>query len=79
MSLREPANQRSYDVTSSGIAIIPIDGMLMKKATGLMAYSGMCTYEDISEQFSAAIDDPTVRAVMLAIHDSPGEPNPRVF
>ena len=78
LSLREPSNQRSYEVTDSGIALIPIEGMLMKKAAGLMAYSGMCTYEDITEQFSAAIDDPSVRAVLLAI-DSPGGQTHGVF
>lgn len=71
LSLREPSNQKSYAVTDSGIAIIPIEGMLMKKSTWMSSWSGMCTYEDIGEQFAEALADSTVRAVLFDV-DSPG-------
>lgn len=72
VSMREAGSQRrTYDMTESGIAILPIDGMLMKKARGMMAYSGMCTYEAIAEQFSECVEDAACRAILLDI-DSPG-------
>jgi len=71
LSLREPSDRKSYAVTDSGIAIIPIEGMLMKKSTWMSSWSGMCTYEDIGEQFAEALADSTVRAVLFDV-DSPG-------
>lgn len=70
-SMREPAAARSYSITQSGIAIIPIHGLLMKKSTWMSSFSGMCTYEDIGEQFEAAMADSAVKHIMLDI-DSPG-------
>ena len=71
MGMRAPANNKTYSLTDSGIALIPVNGMLMKKAVGLMSMSGMCTYETISAQVEQALSDPSCRAILLDI-DSPG-------
>jgi signal peptide peptidase SppA len=67
----EPSDRKSYKVTDEGIAVIPIQGTLMKKASGLWAMSGNSTYERISRQVSDACGDSTVRGVLLDV-DSPG-------
>jgi signal peptide peptidase SppA len=71
IALREQSDRKSYAVTASGIALIPVEGMLMKKSTWMSSWSGMCTYESITEQFQAAVDDPTVKGILFDI-DSPG-------
>lgn len=62
----------SYYVTESGVAVIPIQGTLMKRASGLMAISGCSTYENIAASLECAVlDNSEVKAVLLDI-DSPG-------
>ena len=58
-------------VTMDGIAIIPVDGTLVKRSLGMRAYSGMRAYEDIQESVIDAATDPYVRGILLDI-DSPG-------
>jgi signal peptide peptidase SppA len=78
MGMRNGRDQRSYAVTDAGIAIIPVQGTLMKKAYGLWAMSGCSSYEKISAQFQAAMQDSAVRGIMLDI-DSPGGETHGVF
>lgn len=54
----------------NGIAIIPIEGTLMKK-WGLDPYSGATGYDGIKMKLAAALDDDAVNAILLDI-DSPG-------
>lgn len=70
--------QRSYEVTPDGVAIIPIFGTLVRRAYGLMAQSGLTTYTEIAQQFDAAVNDQSVRAILLDI-DSPGGDAAGVF
>lgn len=63
-------SSKSYQV-QDGIAIIPISGSLMKKASGLMAESGIASYETIGTQFKDAMTKSFVKGILLDI-DSPG-------
>lgn len=54
-----------------GIALLPVEGTLAFKVSGLQALSGMGSYLDIGDQLAAAVADPTVRGVLLLV-DSPG-------
>lgn len=65
------AEEREYSVTDTGIAIIPVQGTLMKKCSGLMGWSGFSSYENIAAMFSQALGDGAVRGILLDI-DSPG-------
>lgn len=67
----QPAERKSYSITQDGIAVIPIQGTLMKKASGLMAMSGTASYEEITSQLKSAIASPDVKGILLDI-DSPG-------
>jgi len=62
--------QRRYEVMD-GVAIIPIEGVLAKKMNMLTRISGGSSTELIFEDFRAAMEDPKIKAVLLAI-DSPG-------
>lgn len=59
-----------YDI-QNGIACIPVRGTLVKRSMGLNAFSGLSSYEDLSEQIIGALTDPNVKAVLLDV-DSPG-------
>ena len=59
-----------YDICG-GVAIIPVQGTLVKKLGTLRPYSGMTGYDGIRQNFLMALADPDVKAIMLDI-DSPG-------
>lgn len=65
----EPA--RRFEVTPDGIAVIPILGTLVRRSMGLDALSGLTSYAELSAQFTQAVSNPSVRAILLDI-DSPG-------
>lgn len=54
-----------------GVALIPIEGPMFKRASFFQAISGATDYTSIAQDLTTALDDPNVRAVMLQI-DSPG-------
>jgi signal peptide peptidase SppA len=63
--------RKAYEVTSDGIAVIPIEGTLVHKAYGLEALSGLRSYVDIQEEIEDAATDPAIKGILLDI-DSPG-------
>lgn len=54
-----------------GVALIPIEGPLFKRANLMTAYSGATSYEVVASDLAAALENPQVDAVMLMV-DSPG-------
>lgn len=54
-----------------GVAIIDANGPLFRRANLMTAISGATSYSIIRADLQAALDDPSVRAIMLNI-DSPG-------
>ena len=63
-------DDRDYAVVD-GIAVIPVQGTLLKKDSFMSAWSGCSSYEQIQRQVTGAVDDAGVRAILLDI-DSPG-------
>ena len=66
----EAGGERDYAVID-GIAVIPVQGVLLKKESFMSAWSGCSSYEQIQRQVAGAVDDGGVRAILLDI-DSPG-------
>jgi ClpP class serine protease len=64
------ASDKKYAV-QDGIAIIPVQGSLMKRTYGMMAQSGCSSYETIGAQVEDAYTNPQVQGILLDI-DSPG-------
>ena len=58
-------------VYPSGVAVIDVSGSLVHRSGWLDAMSGLVSYEAISNELDAALNNPNVRAIMLNI-DSPG-------
>lgn len=55
----------------NGVAVIPIVGSLVQRSDAMSAMSGMLGYSRIAGMFTEAMQDPSVREVLLEI-DSPG-------
>lgn len=66
----ERAERRYYSVID-GVAIIPVHGSLAQRVGGLDAWSGMVGYNQIETKLEEAMDDSSVRAILLDV-DSPG-------
>ena len=66
----EAGDDRDYAVLD-GVAVIPVQGTLLKKESFMSAWSGSSSYEQIQRQIASAIADAGVSAVLLDI-DSPG-------
>jgi signal peptide peptidase SppA len=66
----EAGGERDYAVVD-GIAVIPVQGVLLKKESFMSAWSGCSSYEQIQRQIAGAVDDGGARAILLDI-DSPG-------
>ena len=56
-----------------GIAVLPILGTLVRRASYIGAASGLTSYHDIEAMAEQAFADPQVRAVLLEIDSSGGE------
>ena len=69
----QAAARNSYQVTSDGIAIVPIEGTLVHKAYGLDAESGMRSYVDIQNEVEDAATDPAVKGILLDVNSLGGE------
>jgi capsid assembly protease len=66
----EPGADKGYEVLN-GVAIIPIQGTLVGKLGSLTPYSGMTGYDGIRHNLKTALEDESVKAIVLDI-DSPG-------
>lgn len=54
-----------------GVAVIPVEGVLAKRMNLMSNISGGASYELIARDLKTALDDQSIRAIILAI-DSPG-------
>ena len=62
--------QRSFDVVD-GVAVLPVQGVISPKANLMTQISGGASAQLLQRDLAAALADPRVSAVVLAI-DSPG-------
>jgi hypothetical protein len=64
--------QNTYSVTErEGVAIIPVAGPLFRYANLFTMISGASSYELIARDFTAALENPQIKGIILDI-DSPG-------
>ncbi|QQR68852.1 MAG: S49 family peptidase [Alphaproteobacteria bacterium] len=64
--------QNTYTATErEGVAIIPVTGPLFRYANLFTAVSGASSYELIARDFTAALENPQIKGIILDI-DSPG-------
>jgi signal peptide peptidase SppA len=67
----DESNKKPYRLTPEGIAVIPMNGTLLKKNSWMSASSGLCSYQGLQQAATAALADPMVKAVLWDV-DSPG-------
>jgi len=63
-------NARTVSVRD-GVAVVPVNGPIFRYANLFTQISGATSLEVLATDFTAALDDPNVKAVVLAM-DSPG-------
>lgn len=71
--VRRPEKQ--YDMTETGIAVIPVVGTLVQRTGGMQPFSGLVPYAYIGRKLDAALADPEVKAVLLEFDTYGGEVN----
>jgi ClpP class serine protease len=62
-----------YALTSDGIAIVPICGVLSRRFDWLTALCGWTTYEGLAATFDAMLADQRVRAILMDVESPGGE------
>jgi ClpP class serine protease len=61
-----------YDLVG-GVAVVPIDGVLVHKSGFVRPVSGLTGYDGIRAAFLAALEDPAARAIVLDVNSPGGE------
>lgn len=62
---------KAYTVTTGGVALLPVEGILAKRMNLMMEFSGGTSYQLFARDLAQALADPGVSSVVLQI-DSPG-------
>ncbi len=65
------ASPTGQHMASTGVAVVPVHGSLVRRSMGIDAASGLASYSDIAAMLDAAVADPAVSGILLDI-DSPG-------
>ena len=73
-----PTEDREYTLSSTGIAVIPVLGTLVRRTIGLEAQSGLTSYAALEDRLNAALNDASIKGILLDI-DSPGGESGGVF
>jgi signal peptide peptidase SppA len=68
---QDKSDRKPYSVTPEGIALLDVNGTLVRKSFGLRPWSGMTSYEWLSGELATALADSDVRGLLLCC-DSPG-------
>lgn len=68
---RKLENEHKPFAVESGVAIIPISGVMGKKMNLMTQISGGISTQLVANDIRAAVDDPSVKSILLHI-DSPG-------
>lgn len=68
-------DEKPYQVSAGGIAVIPVMGTLVQRSSWMDAMSGITGYAQIESLVSQALDDTDVRGLLLEIDSGGGEAN----
>lgn len=69
--LGRPLSNTQATMVRDGVAIIPVSGPLFRHANMMTELSGATSYDMLSKDLRAAVEDSTIKAIILNI-DSPG-------
>ena len=71
----ETGDDAPFVKTADGIAIVPVEGTLVYKSSWLGALSGLVSYSEIGQSLAAAVEDPSVKGILLSVDSYGGEVN----
>lgn len=66
-------DERPYQLTEGGVAIIPVMGTLVQRSSWMDAASGMTGYPKIANMLDYALNDPDAKAILLEVDSGGGE------
>lgn len=69
--LGRPLGNTMTATVRDGVAVVPVEGPLFRRANLMTEYSGASSYEVVARDFTQALADPNVTGILLSI-DSPG-------
>jgi ClpP class serine protease len=69
--LGRPLGNTMRATVRDGVAVLPVEGPMFRRANLMTEYSGATSYDILARDLTQALDDPSVSAVLLNI-DSPG-------
>jgi ClpP class serine protease len=69
--LGRPLGNTMTATVRDGVAVIPVEGPLFRRANLMTEFSGASSYEVLARDFAQALADPNIGSVLLSI-DSPG-------
>lgn len=69
--LGRPLGNTMNTTVRDGVAIIPFEGPMFRRANLMTQYSGASSYDMLVRDFQAAIEDPNVKAI-IGYFDTPG-------
>lgn len=69
----KPLDNTRRVTTRDRVAVVPIEGVLCRKAPMLADISGATSYEILRRDIQTALDDTTVDAILLSVHSPGGE------
>ena len=78
LPIAAPPEKHEYGISKEGIAVIPVIGTLVRRTVGLEAQSGLTSYVGLEAQLDAALNDNSIKGILLDI-DSPGGESGGVF
>ncbi|MBI4890509.1 MAG: S49 family peptidase [Acidobacteria bacterium] len=73
--LAEQRSRKPYAGTDAGVAIIEVAGSLVNRASGMVAQSGLTSYEQLGSEILDAATDPLVKGILLRFDSYGGEAN----
>ena len=71
--LGRPLGNTMTATVRDGVAIIPVEGSLFRRANLMTEFSGATSYDTLARDFTEALENPTVQDVLLHISSPGGE------
>lgn len=70
--LGRPLDNTRTITVRDGVAVVPVNGAMVSRAGLFSQVSGLQSYGQLATELQTAMDDPKVRAIVLAMGDAPG-------
>ena len=69
----EKADRESVVSLVDGVAVFDLHGTLVHRSSWMDAASGLLSYQQVADEFRAAVENPQVKAILLSLNSPGGE------